>query len=298
MNVSGTDSPPSDTQNLNGSASFLEKVRSKISYKSSVEYGIAVIIVCLAFVMSAYHFSQQSVQSLVPFSSLSSCSSYSEVFSLVPQTVDVSYPATVIFVDYATDIVAEGYSNVTFSAKWSSCLQESIDNNFHLTPEISDYYEAIVLTNLSDIIYRFNGSSSTNNGCFRLFCGLEWLWVGEHNPRKEYSEFLSDSIFMMIPDNRNIYEQYQNGTKDYVNSQLITSISGTNNSVTASCAVSVGGYYLQTFTQSNSITATGTYLCTQKTGTLQALSSGLSIALGAIGVCRMYFLGKKYFKQL
>lgn len=279
--------------------SFLDKLRRKVTYFMMLEVGTVVAIVVVSFAVSTNHFLNESVQSLVPFSALSNCNSYSEVYTLVPQSIYQEFPATLITTNYATGKTDNGVIDVKFFANWSSCLVESVDNNFHLLPEKSIYYQYIDVYISESKNASFYGSSSTNDQCFQLNCGFEYVWNNYVDPRKNYGPFLNNSLFIDVPYNYNDLievDDFQNATIG--DSQLITAIYGTNNSVTASCAVSMAGYYLQMFNIANSVTSTGTYLCTQYVTPLQAVSSGLSIALATVGICRLYFGAKSYIAKL
>lgn len=286
----------------NDQVTFINRLRKKVTYVMMLEMGVLVAMVVIAFSVATYHFLKESVQTLVPFSSLSNCDTYSEVYNLVPQSIYQEFPATVIATDYTTGKTANGYSDAIFVANWSSCLQTSVDGNLHLEEMSNVYYEPIGffvgLNDVGSFSFSYNGSSSTNNGCFRLQCGFNFTFHSTPNPRKNYDSLLNDSIFINVPYNYNDVIDFENNTGlVFANNQLITSISGTNESVTASCSVSLTGYYLEVMSVSNSIAGTGTYLCTQYTSTFQAVSSGLSIALATLGFCRMYFTVKSAFAK-
>lgn len=259
-----------------------------------------VLVVGVAFGVSTYHFLNESVESLVPFSALSNCDTYSEVFNLVPQSIYEEFPATVIATDFTTGKTANGFSDAVFVANWSSCLKTSTSGSLHLD-EMSDvYYEPVgfaLKVGFTGTFNRsYNGTASTNDGCFRLNCGFNFTFNSKGSPRRNYESYVNDSIFINVPYNENDVLSYQNNTGIiFENSQLITSIAGTNESVTASCALSLAGFYLEVMSVSNSIARSGTYLCTQYTSTFQAVSSGISIALATLGVCRMYFTVKAAF---
>lgn len=293
MNIGRSDSQTSANFDSVGLISI-----SGVSCTTLIEYGVTFCLVCTAFVYSTYHFLNESIDVLVPFSSVSACSSYTEVTNLVPQTIERTYPATLVFVNYGTGLVYPGYANATFSARWSSCLQESNDNSVILVPENDENYLPVNISLINDLTQTIYGTAYTNNDCFALYCEAVFTYVYDLNFQKNYDEFLDDSIFIVAPYNKNVLTSDNNGTKLLTNSQLISTIFGTNTSVTASCGISLGGYYISIFTQSNSVSATGTYLCTQKTDTFEALSSGLSLALTALGICRLYFYGKAFIRDL
>lgn len=287
-----------DKESLVGKQTLFDKLKTKLSSRALLEYGIVLILVIAAFVLSMIHFLNQSVQSLVPFSSISACNSASEVYNLVPQNIEITYPVTLTITNINTGKIADGYTAANVYSRWSSCLQQSV-TTLQLYPETSVIYEPIVLIlseSDSDLL-AFNRSTSTNNDCFKLYCGVEFLFHADHDVRRDYNAFLNNSVYANLFYSTNDAFEIVNGTATLVNNQIITSIIGTNNSVVASCALSLSGTYFELFSVSNSVGSTGTYLCTQNTSPLQAISSALSIALSAIGFCRVYFLSKNYMAR-
>lgn len=278
-----------------GKDTFKNSMAHKLS-KTLIEYGIVLILVASAFVLSTIHFLNQNVQSLVPFSSISTCDSASEVYNLVSQRTDVTYPMTLTLSNVNTGKIINGYTEASFVSRWSSCLMQSADA-LQLNPESSVLYGPIEVPGNIDFL-TFNGSTSTNNDCFRLFCGIELVFHHDVNIHRNYNEFLNNSIFANLFFNPNDALEVVNGTTMLVNNQIVTSIVGTNDSVVATCSLSLAGSYLELFSVSNSVVSTGTYLCTQSTTSFQAVSSALSITLSTIGLCRLYFWGKAYLDEL
>ena len=274
--------------------SLIEKLRGKITLGSMIEYGLLSSVVIVAFGLSTFHFLNQSVQSLVPFSAIS------EVYNVVPQSIDLEFPATFTVTDVKNGYTSHGYASAKFSAKWRSCLLQSVDNNFQFDSETSVIYDLVTvdLSTLYESDYNYSASTSTNDECFQLYCGLVFTYEELIDPRKDYAAFLNNSIYINIMYSPDDAEQFSNGTLFAVNSQLITSITGTNTSVVGSCAVSLAGTYMELMSVSNSVASTGTYLCTKFTTPLQAVSSALSITLSVTAICRLYIRGKNYLAEL
>ena len=284
-----------------GLRGLINKVRRKVTYAMLIEAGMMCAVVAIAFGVSTAHFLNESVESLVPFSALSECDSYSEVYTLVPQNIYEEFPGTLIATNYKTGKTSNGVIDVLFFANWTSCLKESVDSNFHLEPETNSYYQYVSIDLADRLSASFYGNSSTNGNCFKINCGFKYEWIEfpTRDIRKDFTQYLNDSVFIEVPYNYNdLIEVDDLSNATLGNSQLITAIYGTNNSVTASCSVSLAGYYLQMFSISNSVTNTGTYLCKQFVRPLQAVSSGLSIALTVVGLCRLYLSVKSFLAKV
>lgn len=271
-----------------------------VSYQTLVEVGVASIAVILAFSLSVIHFKGEYVKTLVPYSSISSCDSYSEMFNLAPQTVQLDYPITMVFTYLPIGISTTGYASAKFTGKWKSCLRESIDNNFELLPETNISYLNPVVPLVDITAGSYETSVSTNDGCFQLSCGFEYSYYDNNytNIRRDYESLVNSSLFFNLYISVNDEYQYENGTAYFVDNQVMASISGTNNSVIGTCGISLDGDVFFILTQSNAITNTGTYLCKTYTSNFQAISSALSITLSVIGLCRVYFTVKNVLHRI
>lgn len=287
-----------DTVDLLSEKSLWDKFLDKLSYVFTFEFAILFSFVVVAFSLAVNHFMGGSVQSLVPLSSVSSCDTYSEVFSLAPQAVKVEEHFLFVITTVHNGQTNPGYALVNFTGQWSSCLRQSVDNNFHLNPESDVNYEPLALVPQEFAGGFVNASSSSNDGCFQLYCNFQYTYQVAINKRHDYESYLNNSIFVNIPYNINDGLELDDDGLSVANSQLIASIAGTDNSVTAGCSMSIAGYYVEILSVSNSVTSTGTYLCTQYTTTFQAVTSAIAIALTAIGLCRLYLGIKAYVAMI
>lgn len=282
---------------------FVSKIFQNMSSKRTLmEISLCFCIVVVAFSLSTTTFLRQSIQTLVPFGSTDQCDSYSEVYNLAKQSVEVSYPVVLKFIDYNGGLMNPAMAHSIFTASWSSCRQEAYNvGDFGLSPANSNI-------SFLPLNVPINGSASgsygdtvtSNNDCFRLSCGFSYFYTNIHDrDLRTYSldltDYLNNTLIWIVPYTDNLIDTIDNGTILVGNSQIMTSISVTNTSVSATCAVSIVGDIIFILQEANTIANSGTYLCITYTNWFQAVSSALSVSLTVLGVCKSYFWLKRFF---
>jgi hypothetical protein len=278
-----------------------------IDARTKVEIAICCVLVATVFAMSAYEFSLSKIESLVPFSSISDCDTSQEMFTLAQQDVNINYDAVVKFVDYRAAITSFADAMATFNSSWTSCGgntfnrssfgMETSHNTTILPILVNLTYFNSSTVDTSTIVQDYGppGSFSTTvtstDGCFSLTCGFSYTYVLDHHGIAYY---LDKRLLFIIPVTAN--DAFDEKGKFFGNSQLMASISTTSSSVSATCAVDIVGVVYFVLTESNTVSSSGTYLCTKYSSTFQVISSALSLSLTAIGICRAYFAVKAFYK--
>ena len=261
---------------------------------------IVEVLICVAMVVTAFsiaynHVIHTSVETLVPSTSTSSCVTSPQLYVLPEQSVAVTFPASAKFVDIRTGITYPLVATGTFYGQWSSCRKEAYDTeSIRLSPQGNYNITPITIPLVDSRFGRFLSTVESDDKCFSLSCGFDYHITQVDDKIKD---FLNTTMYLLIPYTVKDFYTIDNGDLYVGNSQLFASLFATNNSVAATCAVGITGTLQVVLTESNSISGSGTYLCTTYTSTLQAVSSALSVALTVAGVVRFYFLGKSFLYQ-
>ena len=264
--------------------------------RTAIEIFICIVVALSLFVYTLTHLLNENTQSLVPYSSIGNCATASQLYNLNPQHINISYPIALKFYDYATGALDPQYTQIAqVSSTWSSCQKQAYDlSSITLQETEINYFEPLQVPVAAGATGDFNTSISSNDGCFQLSCGLSYTTIyGISN--SSFANYLNNTLIMIIPLDVNDVVMHENGTLIFTNSQLMVTISMTDNSVTATCAVGIAGEVNFVLTASNFVVSSGTYLCTVYTTALQALGPALSITLSVIGVFRVYFMIKEFY---
>jgi hypothetical protein len=259
-----------------------------------MEILISTIIIAFAFSFSYQHFINESVQTLVPSTATSACATSPQLYVLPEQNVQIEFPIAANFINYRSTITTPYMAKGSFYGKWSSCRREAYDTNtIALTTKDASNISTISVPLSKEAVEEGTYSSSveSDDGCFSLSCGFHYQMTTQDARIKD---IINNTLYILIPYTDTDLDTREDGKIYAGNCQIYTSLFITNNSVVATCAVSLIGTVQVVLTQSNSIEASGTYLCTTYTSTLQAVSAALSVTLTVIGVIRIYFLTKQY----
>jgi hypothetical protein len=277
--------------------------------RTKVEIAICCVLVATVFAMSAYEFSLSKIESLVPFSSISDCDTSQEMFTLAQQDVNINYDAVVKFVDYRVATTSFADAMAAFNGSWTSCGGNTFNRSSFGMKTSHNTTLLPILFNLTYVNYStlvddpvsvsgiygepisFSAAVTSTDGCFSLTCGFSYTYVLDHHGIAYY---LDKRLLFIIPVTANdVYDDKGNFAG---NAQLMASISTTSSSVSATCAVDIVGVVYFILTEANTISSSGTYLCTKYSSTFQVISSALSLSLTAIGICRAYFAVKAFYQ--
>jgi hypothetical protein len=249
-----------------------------------------------------FPFSVEKIETLVPFGSTEHCDSASEVFTLVQQDVEMEYSGIVKFIDYHSGLETPFDYIVNMSGSWKSCGANGLDRsdfglqtgrNTSFVPIMVNLTSASPAETVSTILRGdYNVTVTSTNNCFSLTCGYSFE-VMNRPPNIEY--YLDNTLIFIIPTT--LREATDGEVSVLGNCQLMASIVTTPTSVSASCASSIVGTVYFVLSESNSISSSGTYLCTKYLSVAQTLSSTLSLLLTGIGACRIYFAMKAFYQR-
>lgn len=273
-------------------STLIVKIVNVSNRRLLLELSICSTIVIASFVLALIHFLNESIQTVVPTGFTSGCSDFSEIYTLAQQVVNVSIPSTVEFMDTRTGTLYPILALATFFASWTSCGIEHI-SGITLQDDSNTQYNPYFVELEDSKNYSFSSFVNSNNDCFHLSCGYHYTIVADFIQRTDLAEYLNNSLNLVVPTNLRYSGDDVNGTFYVTNGQVVSSITATTESVTGYCAVTMGGLDIIPLTIGNSVAQTGSFLCTKYTSKVQALSSSLSIALSAIGICRLYFAFKR-----
>jgi hypothetical protein len=276
----------------------LKALFASVDQRTWIEFLLCFLIVSAAFAFSTTQFLQEKIDTLVPFESTGGCSKAQQIYTLAPQLVEASYPGYLKYVDYTNPRANAMHTVSQFTASWSSCGKNSFNKSSFGLAAGETMTEIVPVEVKMDSKQRFDGSYDVNvtsaDGCFNLFCGFSYsnhalLGTNMRN-------YLNNTIIFVLPYLPGDIIDSENGSLALGNSQLFASVSTTGSSVSASCGIGLAGTVTLVLTESNTIADSGTYLCTASTSLFQAISSGLSISLTLIGICRVYFAVKMFYE--
>jgi hypothetical protein len=273
-----------------------------LNRRTKIEIMGCCVFVVTVFAVSAYQFSLTKIESLVPFSSISSCDSAQEMFNLAQQEVEINYPGFAKLVEYHNGYTEVSSAITDFNGSWISCGGNTFNRSSfglqrgHNTSYLPLLFYFTNTTGIDRVLVPLQYAASTTvtstDGCFSLTCAFGYYYNFQHHNIEYY---LDSRLLFIIPVTLN--DAYDDKGNIFGNSQLMASISTTQSSVSATCAIDIVGVVYFILTESNTVTSTGTYLCTTYSTHFQVVSSALSLSLTALGACRIYFAVKEFYHR-
>jgi hypothetical protein len=209
-----------------------------LNRRTKIEIMGCCVFVVTVFAVSAYQFSLTKIESLVPFSSISSCDSAQEMFNLAQQEVEINYPGFAKLVEYHNGYTEVSSAITDFNGSWISCGGNTFNRSSfglqrgHNTSYLPLLFNFTNTTGIDRVLVPLQYAASTTvtstDGCFSLTCAFGYYYNFQHHNIEYY---LDSRLLFIIPVTLN--DAYDDKGNIFGNSQLMASISTTQSSVSA-----------------------------------------------------------------